>query len=182
MLFRTMKRLFGPLLIIMMIPAGFTLVKNTVTRSAITFQTKNMGIGVGGTISGLQADIRFNPVNLASSAIDASVDAGSINTDNSSRDDHLKDEDFFDVSHYPKIIIKSVSFRHKSGDKYVGQFSLTIKDKTKVFDVPFTYTTIENTATFTGGLKLNRLDFGIGGSSLVMSNEVSVSIEVQIAR
>jgi polyisoprenoid-binding protein YceI len=86
------------------------------------------------------------------------------------------------MAKYPKIIMKSVSFKHKSGDNYIGQFNLTIKDKTKTFDVPFTYTTIENTATFKGGLKLNRLDFNIGGKSLVMSNEVSVSMEVQIAR
>ncbi|HEY8780948.1 MAG TPA: YceI family protein [Mucilaginibacter sp.] len=175
-----MKRLFGPLLIIMMIPAGFTLVKNTVTRSAITFQTKNMGIGVGGTISGLQADIRFNPVNLASSAIDASVDAGSINTDNSSRDDHLKDEDFFDVSHYPKIIIKSVSFRHKSGDKYAGLFNLTIKGKTKLMEIPFTITEKNNTIAFKGSFNLNRLDFGIGDSSLILSNEVTVNVDAMV--
>src|SRR5438105_2115298 len=110
MLFSTMKKFIFPLIIIIIITAGFTISKSTVTRAAIAFQTKNMGIGVSGTINGLQADVQFNPSNLASSTIEASVDANTINTDNSSRDDHLKGEDFFDVVHYSKIILKSASF------------------------------------------------------------------------
>jgi polyisoprenoid-binding protein YceI len=126
-----MKKFILPLFIITIVTAGFTLLKSTVTRSVITFQAKNMGIGVGGSIGGLQADVRFNTSNLIASTIEASVDAGTINTDNSSRDDHLKGEDYLDVLHYPKITMKSVSFKHKSGNNYTGQFNLTIKGKNK---------------------------------------------------
>jgi polyisoprenoid-binding protein YceI len=176
-----MKKVFLPLLIIIIIAsAGFTSINSTVTRSAITFQTKNMGIGVSGTVGGLLADVLFNPANLAASTITASVDPSTINTDNSSRDEHLKGEDFFDVPHFPKITMKSVSFKHKSGNNYSGLFNLTIKGKTKQLEIPFSYIPKGNTGTFKGSFKMNRLDFGIGDTSLVLSDDVTVNIEVEV--
>jgi len=49
-------------------------------------------------------------------------------------------------------------------------------------DVPFTYAENGNTADFNGILKLKRSDFGIGGSSMVMSNDVTVTIEVEASK
>ncbi|MDB4902589.1 MAG: hypothetical protein JWQ63_1870 [Mucilaginibacter sp.] len=175
-----MKKNFVLIIIIFITSACFAQEKNTVTRSAITFQIKNLGINTGGTISGLKADIQFNPNNLASDTINASVDVNTINTDNDSRDDHLKGTDYFDAAHFPKIIMKSVSFRHKSGTNYTGTFNLTIKGKTKLIEIPFTYTEKGNTAIFKGNFKLNRLDFGIGESSMMLSNEVTVNIDAEI--
>jgi len=177
-----MKKFFAPVLLIIIASTAFTLVNTTITRSAITFQIKNLGINTGGTIGGLQADAHFNPANLTSSTIDASVDVNTINTDNSTRDEHLKSDEFFDVTNHPKITLKSLSFKHKSGDKYTGQFNLTIKGKTKTVEIPFTYTEKDNTSAFKGSFKLNRLDFGIGGNSLTMSDEVIVGIDVDGAK
>lgn len=174
-----MKKTIPLLLIIIIASFGFA-PANTVIRSVITFQTKNMGIGVSGSIGGLQANVQFSAANLASSAIEASVDVNTINTDNSSRDDHLKGEDFFDVSHYPKVAMKSVSFKHKSGNNYTGQFNLTIKGKTKLLEIPFTITEKGNTQAFKSSFKLNRLDFGVGESSMILSDEVTVNIDAEV--
>ena len=77
--------------------------KQTITKSAITFQIKNLGINVGGSFNGLKADINFDPSHLDSSSIEASVESNTVNTDNESRDRHLKSEDYFDVDKYPEI-------------------------------------------------------------------------------
>jgi polyisoprenoid-binding protein YceI len=176
-----MKRIVA-LIIPLLITAttAWSQTKITVARSTIKFQIKNLGIKTGGSISGLDANIVFDPNKLDSSLIEASVDVNTINTDNDTRDKHLKSDEFFDAPHYPKITMKSVTIKHKSGNNYIGQFTVTIKNKTKTFDVPFTYTDNGSTATITGGFKLNRLDFGVGENSLVMSNDVSVSIEVAV--
>ncbi|MBC7398314.1 MAG: YceI family protein [Mucilaginibacter sp.] len=178
-----MKRIVAliiPLLILVNLASAQ---KVTVLKSTIKFQLKNLGINTGGSINGLSTNMAFNPDKLDASTIEAILDVNAINTDNDLRDTHLRSDEFFDVAKYPTITMKSVSLKRKSGDKYTGQFNLTIKGITKTFDVPFTYTTdASNNATFKGGLKLNRLDFGIGGKSLVMGNEVSVSIEVQVAK
>jgi polyisoprenoid-binding protein YceI len=177
-----MKKNFVLLIIIFITTACFAQEKNTVTKSAITFQVKNLGINTVGTIGGVKADIQFNPNNLASDTISASVDVNTINTDNDNRDDHLKSEDYFDVAHFPRIIIKSVSFKHKSGTNYRGTFNLTIKGRTKLIEIPFSYSEKGNTAIFKGNFKLNRLDFGIGESSMMLSNEVTVNVDAEIIK
>ena len=141
-----------------------------------------MGIGTGGTISGLEASVKFNPADLATSTLEASVETNTINTGNSSRDEHLRTDDFFDVAHYPKITLKSTAFKHKSGNNYTGTFDLTIKNKTKPVEIPFTYTDKGSSIVLNGTFKLNRLDYGIGGSSLIMSNDVTVIIDAEVAK
>jgi polyisoprenoid-binding protein YceI len=177
-----MKKFILPLLIIILAGTAFTPAQNTITRSAITFKIKNLGITTGGTIGGLQASIQFNPASLATSGIEASVDVNTINTDNSTRDEHLKSDEFFDAPHYPKISLKSVSFKHRSGNNFTGQFNLTIKDKTKLVEIPFTYTDKGSTMGFTGSFKINRLDYGVGSSSMVMSDDVIVSIDAEAVK
>jgi polyisoprenoid-binding protein YceI len=177
-----MKRIVAliiPLLILVQLASAQ---KVTILKSTIKFQLKNLGVNTGGTINGLTANMDFNPDKLETSTIEATLDANSINTDNDLRDSHLRGEEYFDVTKYPTITMKSISFKHKSGDKYTGQFNLTIKGITKTFELPFTYTTDAAGAMFKGGLKLNRLDFNLGGKSLVMSNDVSISIEVQVGK
>jgi polyisoprenoid-binding protein YceI len=177
-----MKKFIIPVLLIIVISSAFTVLQHTVTRSAITFKIKNLGINTGGTIGGLQADVKLNPADLTTSTLEASVEVNTINTDNTTRDEHLKSDKFFDAAHFPKISLKSISFKHKSGNNYVGQFNLTIKGKTKVVEVPFTFTDNGSSVVFAGSFKLNRLDFGIGGSSLVMADEVTVTIDAEASK
>lgn len=177
-----MKRIFLLLLPLLVLINLASAQKSNILKSDIKFQLKNLGVKTGGSFTALQANINFDPAKPETSSIEAALDVKSINTDNELRDSHLRSDEYFDAEKYPTIIMKSISLRHKSGDNYVGQFNLTIKNQTKQFEVPFTYTADATSATFKGGLKLNRLDFNIGGKSLVMSNDVSVSIEVQVAK
>lgn len=172
-----MKKFLLPILLVVIASTAFRYVNSTVTRAAISFKTKNMGVGVDGTIGGLQADIHFNPADLDASTIVTSVDVNTLNTDNSSRDEHLHGDDFFDVAHYPKISLKSVSIKSRGGNNYTGQFSLTIKAKTKQVAIPFTLNQSNGSSTFKGSFKINRLDYGIGSSSLVLADEVTINID-----
>ena len=174
-----MKKFFFPFIAFSLLSACLA-AQSTVTRSSITFKTKNLGIGVDGSVGGLQATIHFNPNNLADASFDASVDVKTLTTDNSMRDGHLKSDEFFDVARYPKILLKSVAIKHKSGNRYTGQFNLTIKNKTKTVEIPFTYTAKGALSDFTGSFRINRLDYGVGDTSLTLSDEVTISIDAEI--
>lgn len=175
-----MKKLLPLIAILFFTIPAFSQVK--VTKAKITFQIKNLGINTNGFFGNMQANIQFDPAALATSTIEATVDVNSINTDNDTRDEHLRSDEFFDAAKYPKITMKSVSLKHKSGNNYSGQFSLTMKQHTKKFDVPFTYIASASSGSFKGSFKLNRLDFGVGEKSLVLGNDVTVSIEVETAK
>ena len=83
-----MKKLSASIIAFMIITCAFAQVKSTVARSSVTFKIKNFGITNEGVISGLKAEVNFNPADLAKSSIEASVDVNTINTDNSMRDEH----------------------------------------------------------------------------------------------
>ena len=177
-----MKKFFAAIILFTVASTGFSFAQTAVSHSVISFKIKNLGINTNGTIGGLQADVHFNPADLATSTLTATVDVATLNTDNNSRDEHLKSEDFFDLAKYPKISLKSVSFKHKSGDSYIGTFNLTIKDKTKQLDIPFTYVDKGSALAFNSAFKINRRDFGVGGSSLILSDEVNITIEAEAAK
>jgi polyisoprenoid-binding protein YceI len=158
---------------------AFAQTRQTVTKAGVTYQVKNMGFTTSGLFSGFVGDIKFDKAHLAASSIEASVETKTINSDDDARDEHLRKEDFFDVAHYPKIIMKSVSFQQKGGNNYLGKFELSIKGKTKLVDFPFTYVQTGTTGVFKGSFKINRLDFGIGDSSLTLSNEVTIAVTLE---
>ncbi len=174
-----MKRFFIAMLLVIGTGVGAVYAQGTVAKSSITFEIKNMGINTGGSLGGLTAKIHFVGANLSASTLEASVDVGTINTDNTTKDEHLRSEDFFDVAKYPKITMKSVALKHKSGDNYIGTFLLTIKDKTKQLDIPFSYMDQGNTVEFKSTFKINRLDFGVGSSSMILSDVVTVHLDCE---
>ena len=178
-LYNMIRKIYIIALLTFFTTAGFA---QSVTKSTIGFKIKNLGFNVEGTFSGLQADIKFKPADLAGSSIEASVASNTVNTGSDGRDNHLKNEDYFDVAKYPKITFKSVAFKRKSGSNYTGSFNVTIKDKTKLIEIPFTYDESGNTARLKGSFMILRTDFGIGGKNLILSNEANVTVEVEISK
>jgi len=160
----------------------FAQTKNSITKSAVTFKIKNLGFNTRGSFGAVSGDIQFDPQKLATSSIVASIDVASVNTDNEKRDTHLKSEDYFDVAKYPKISMKSVSFKHGSADNYTGQFNVTIKDKTKLISVPFVYTEAGGAGFFKGSFKIKRTDFGIGSKNVILSDEATVTVEAETGK
>jgi polyisoprenoid-binding protein YceI len=169
-----MKNIFAAIALLIVSTAAFSQTKN-IGNAKVSFEIKNLGIKTGGTIGGVQGTIGFDPAALATSKIEATADVNTINTDNSMRDEHLKKEDYFDVAKFPSISMTSVSFKKKSDNSFTGQFNITIKGKTKLVDVPFTYA--DN--TFKGSFKINRKDFAIGGNSMTMGDEVAINFEAK---
>ncbi len=147
-----------------------------VVQSSVTYEIKNLGVATNGKFGTVKANVNFNPADLAKSTIEASIDAASINSDNDTRDEHLKGEKFFDVTKYPLITMKSTAFKSKGGNKFEGTFNLTIKGTTKAVTLPFTYDVVNNTAKYRGSFKINRKDFKVGGNSMPLADEAIITL------
>lgn len=172
-----MKNIFSAIVLLIVSTTAFSQTK-TISNAKVSFEIKNLGIKTGGVIGGVQGTIGFDPAALTTSKIEATADVNTINTDNEMRDEHLKKDDYFDVQKYPKISLSSVSFKKVSGNNFTGQFNITIKGKTKLVDVPFTYAA----NAFKGSFKINRKDFSIGGNSMTMGDEVIINFEAAAAK
>ncbi|MEP6597456.1 MAG: YceI family protein [Ginsengibacter sp.] len=149
--------------------------------SKVHFVIRNFGIKTGGGLSGLKGIINFVPSNLDLCNSNVSVDVSSIDTDNGMRDKDLKGEKYFNLEKYPVITIKSTKInKTNKTDKGWYNFTgnLTIRGVTKTISFPFTATSQGNDYLFVGGFEINRLDFGVGKNSSVLSNTVKVSLSV----
>lgn len=151
-------------------------------ESNVSFVIKNIGINVNGTLSGLKGKMYFDPKNLNSSSFDMTVDVNTINTNNTKRDNHLKTDDFFDAAKFPVIHIKTTKIVSKGGNNYAASAILTIKNVSKNISFAFVAKPSAAGYTFTGGFTINRRDFGVGGSSMIMSDHVKVDLMVVAKR
>lgn len=151
--------------------------KPVAEKSNITFTIKNFGINTSGSTTGLKGTIKFDANNVAASSFNVSVEANTINTNNNMRDDHLKKEDYFNVAKYPAISFVSTGITG-SKDQYTVTGNLTIKGVSKSVSFPFTTKNDANGLTFSGSFEINRKDFGVGGSSAVLGNSVTIDLKV----
>ena len=147
--------------------------------SKVHFVIKNFGIKTGGDFTGLKGTIKFDPANFGSSVFDVTVDANTLDTDNSSRDGHLRKAEYFDVAKFKTINLKSnkVVKSTVAGRFYVFG-NLTIKGVTKPVEFGFGATPKEGGYVFDGEFTINRRNFGVGGSSISMSDNLTVSLAV----
>jgi polyisoprenoid-binding protein YceI len=151
--------------------------KATDEGSLIKFKIKNFGLETGGSFTGLNGSISFDPKDLSKDSMNLSIDANTINTDNNMRDNHLKKDDYFDVQNYPTIRFVSTSITVDKNAHFTATGQLTIKGTSKEIAIPFTAVAKNDGYIFNGEFKIDRKDFKVGGSSTI-SNSLTVYFSV----
>jgi len=147
--------------------------------SSVAFKIKNFGVSISGTFTGLHGDIVFDPSKLASCSFVVSVQSTSVNTGIDMRDTHLKKEDFFDVDKFPLISFTSTRVTPSTKAGYLFLFgNLEIRGVSKPISFPFQALPNGSGYTFTGSFTINRRDYGVGGSSISMSDEVKIDLKI----
>ncbi|WP_353480528.1 YceI family protein [Haliscomenobacter sp.] len=152
--------------------------KALVLQSAkVEYKIKNAGINTTGHFGKVAADIIFDANNLEKSKISATVQVGSLNSGIGLRDKHLKGEAYFNAEKYPAISLISTKIT-KTDSGYLGTFNLNIKAVTQFIQLPFTVTQNGNILDFqTNEFSIDRLTYGVGKSSITLSNTVNISIK-----
>jgi polyisoprenoid-binding protein YceI len=155
------------------------------THSEITFKVKHMMItNVKGEFKNFSVEV--NGDDIFKSALNVTVDASTINTNNSDRDNHLKSADFFDVENHKELAFKSTSFKQKEDNEYELKGILTIKGISKevALDVEFGGVNKDprgnEKAGFSVAGKINRKDWGLNWNVALETGGVLVSEEVKI--
>jgi len=107
-------------------------------HSSITFTVSHMVISdVTGNFRDFSIALKSDKEDFSDARIESIIKVASINTQNDTRDNHLKSDDFFNAVKYPEIKFKSTAFEKIGNNKYKMTGDLTIRDVTKkvVFDV-----------------------------------------------
>jgi polyisoprenoid-binding protein YceI len=145
---------------------------------AIRFEISNAGIVVDGYFAESSHIIRFDPNDPAASTMEGSALVKSINTGISRRDLHLQGRQYFRSDAYPEIHMRSKRISARGGNQFTGIFEIKIKDIVKEIDIPFRVEKIGNTQHYRARFSLNRLDFGLGEESIILSDEVWVTLDI----
>jgi polyisoprenoid-binding protein YceI len=173
-----MKKIILTAVFILTVGVIFAQYKPVDQSSSMQFTIKNLGFDVNGKFTGIDGYIKFDPQNPGTDGFDVTINAATVNTDNSLRDHHLQGESYFDVKNYPKIHFVSTRVvpSNKNG-AYVITGKLTIKKQTRLISFPFTATPTGDGYLFKGTFKLNRGDYDVGGTSTI-SNELEMSLSI----
>ena len=162
-------------------------------HSSIAFAVKHMMVAkVNGVFGDFQADIKFDPSDLAGSKFDFVIKAASIDTRNSARDSHLKSADFFDAEKFPGITFKTKKVEKAADGSYAVTGDLTMKAVTKQIVIPVTIDgPVFNPMAKVDGIgiesnfKVNRQDYGVSwnktldNGGVVVADDVAVSVNIE---
>lgn len=163
------------------------------THSELGFKVKHLMISnVKGVFTNYEATI--DGEDFTTSPLKVTIQAASINTNNTDRDNHLKSADFFDAENFPNLTFEGLSFTKVDDEEYKLKGVLTIKEVSKEIELDVAYGGTnkdpwgnEKMAFEITG-KLNRKDFGLNWNStletggVLVGDEVKISAEVQFVK
>ena len=174
-----MKQLLLLLLLHTIYTANAQELKPNDAESEINFTINNFGLSTKGSLKGLAGTIFWNNKSINTCVFTISVNAATVNTNITSRDNHLKKAEYFNVAKFPTIYINSTKIISlNNSNSFEMEANLTLKGVTKKIRFPFTAIAQTNGVLFNGKLEIDRKDYGVGGSSLSLSNTVKINMNV----
>ncbi|HEV8415991.1 MAG TPA: YceI family protein [Bryobacteraceae bacterium] len=160
------------------------------------FKVRHMMISnVKGEFSRIKGSVEFDPANMASAHVEATIESASVNTREPQRDSHLKSSDFLDVLRHPFITFRSTGIVATGRDSYRLIGDLTIRGVTREVTLHVDSVTPEIKDP-DGMLRLGasattriaRKDFGLTWNAVlesggfVVGDEVDITIDVELVR
>lgn len=160
-------------------------------NSSVGFVCKHVLSNVRGMFAQPSGSITWDDTTPANSKVDATINAGTINTGVEERDTHLKGSEFFEVSKYPTIDFVSTRVTKSSATAYSVAGNLTMHGVTKpvtlavTASAPFLHAGgirrgIEATTT------VDRKDFGLvwefpgEGPGIVVGDNIKITIDAEL--
>jgi len=145
---------------------------------------------VHGSFKTFEAKITSEGEGFENANIELSADINSINTDNTDRDNHLKNADFFEATKFPTLTFKSTSIDKVADNKYILKGELTMLGITKSVTLnvlgiigthPFNKKTI---AGFKATGTIKRADFNLGSSvpGMIVSDKVEITANAEFIK
>jgi polyisoprenoid-binding protein YceI len=164
-------------------------------HSEINFSVRHMMISnVRGRFESFTGKVNFDEENPANTTVEVKIDANSIDTRETNRNNHLRSQDFLYAEKYPYLTFRSkrVEVTGENRARLVGD--LTVRDITRevTLDVEYSGQAKSPWGTISAGFSasgtLNRKDWSLtwnqaletGG--VLVGDEIKFNIEVEIVK
>ena len=161
------------------------------SHSEANFQVRHLITKVRGRFSDFAGTVSFDAAVPERSAVEFTIQAASIDTNQNDRDAHLRAADFFEVEKCPTITFRSTSIARQSDDSYVVTGDFTIRDVTRAIDLPVTFLGKakdpwgNERIAFEAEYTLNRKEYGLTWNAaletggFLVGDDVKISLSVQ---
>ena len=157
------------------------------THTEVQLKVKHLVIStVTGTFKEFNGEVTSEADDFDGAGVEFTIQASSIDTNNSDRDNHLRSDDFFAVDKYPEIKFTDGKLNKISDSEYKLTGNLTIRDVTKEvsLDVEYGGTITDPWGNSRAGFeiegKLNRKEFGLTWNTVTEAGGVMVSDSVRL--
>ncbi len=160
-------------------------------HSEVAFQVRHLVTRVRGRFADFEGTIEFDEADPTRSSVDVTIQAASVDTNEPTRDNHLRSADFFGVDEHKTLTFKSTAITRTGSDTFDVAGNLTIHGVTRPVVLHGTFLGkakdpwgVERIGA-EGEVTLNRKDYGLlwnaaletGG--FLVGDEVKVSLSVQ---
>jgi polyisoprenoid-binding protein YceI len=149
-------------------PASADLVRYRIdlAQSTLTFKATSRLVNADGRFHRFGGDVSVDPRDATTARISIRIEAASIDTANTKRDNHLRSPDFFWVERHPVVVFESArAARANGGLAIVGQ--LTLRGVTQAITVPTTVSVTAEQFEAQGEFELKRSDYEMNYQSLL---------------
>lgn len=179
----------GILSSLLLVGTGFAeTYKIDAVHSSVEFSIRHLVSRTSGHFNEFSGTIMYDPKHPEKMSVEATIQAGSIDTGNERRDGHLRSDDFFGVEKYPTLTFKSTSAK-KDGDAIMLTGDFTMHGTTKSITLPVTVLGVgkhpRNQAPIAGfetETVVKRSDYGVNNwtdAAGVLGDEVKVRITIE---
>ncbi|MFY1674431.1 YceI family protein [Plantactinospora sp. WMMB334] len=124
--------------------------------------------------------------NPLESSVSATIQAASIDTGQTDRDNHLRSGDFLESEKYPTLEFRSTGVKSHSGAEFVLDGELTIKDVTRPVELTVEFEGAgrspygQDIFGFTASTEIDREDFGLTWNVTLETGGVLVGRKIKI--
>ena len=156
------------------------------THSTVKFSVSHMVVAEQeGNFKVFDGSLDYSKPDMSDAKINFTIDINSINTENESRDNHLKGDDFFNAAKFPTATFTSTSFKPKGNNKYELTGNLTIRDITRSVTFDVLYGGVHKTsksekAGFKASTTINRFDYNLKWDRVTEAGGLVVGKDVEI--
>lgn len=106
------------------------------SHSSALFKVKHFDVAnFYGMFNEVEGTIDYDPATPAEAKINVTIKADSVDSRNTSRDDHIKSPDFLNAKQFPTITFKSTAVKPLGGDRFEVTGTLTLHGVTKELSV-----------------------------------------------
>ncbi|MEM7051438.1 MAG: YceI family protein [Acidobacteriota bacterium] len=201
---KTLRRTLIALIAVSLLAIGTTLPASAevsthtidASHSEVGFEVRHLLSKARGRFDDFSGTIVVNQKEPSASSVEFTILAGSIDTNNEDRDQHLRSDDFFAVEEHPEIHFVSKRVQKVSDGQYrvTGTLSMRGVSKDITLPVEFLGTIDDPWGNTKGGFRtetvIDRKDFGIvwnkaldqGGAILGDEVEIEIELETQLVK